>query len=337
MTPSRPSVSSPRRVIPIAAAPLPAARRLQWRRRLFQAGFYLLFIFAPVFDLFRFDFEADHAWLLGFEWRLGLDDFLAKRASSLEAGGNLLLRLFLPVFGVAAVVLWVAWKWGRLFCGWLCPHFPVVEFLNALFIRASGKPTLWQKTPLPAVRADGSSLRRDPRWWLTVVPAGVLIAFSWAVVLLTYVLPPAQIYGNLFALDFTRIQTLFLVIITTVLSLDFLLARHLFCRTMCSVGVFQSLIWMKNRGAMVVGFDRARASACSTCLPDRESACNAVCPMRLKPRSIKRHMFTCTQCALCLEACAETQQDNPQGPLLTWVSGEAARQNEAGFSAVVRD
>ena len=87
MTPSRPSVSAPRRVIPIAVAPLPAARRLQWRRRLFQAGFYLLFIFAPVFDLFRFDLEADHAWLLGCEWRLGLDDFLAKRASSLEAGG----------------------------------------------------------------------------------------------------------------------------------------------------------------------------------------------------------------------------------------------------------
>jgi polyferredoxin len=56
--------------------------------------------------------------------------------------------------------------------------------------------------------------------------------------------------------------------------------------------------------------------------------------MRLKPRSIKRHMFTCTQCALCLEACAETQQKNAEGPLLTWVSGEAARQNEAGFSAV---
>ncbi len=56
--------------------------------------------------------------------------------------------------------------------------------------------------------------------------------------------------------------------------------------------------------------------------------------MRLKPRSIKRHMFTCTQCALCLEACTESQQDNPDGPLLSWVSGEAARRNEAGFSAV---
>lgn len=318
-------------------APLPAARRLQWRRRLFQGGFYLLFILAPVFDLFRFDLDADHAWLLGFEWRLGLDDFLARRAGTLEAGGNLLLRLFLPVFGVAAVVLWIAWKWGRLFCGWLCPHFPIVEFLNGLFIRASGKPTLWEKGAMPAVGSEGLRRARDPRWWVLVAPAGVLLAFSWAVVLLTYVLPPTEIYGNLLALAFTRNQTIFLAIVTTALSVDFLFARHLFCRYMCSVGLFQSLVWMKNRDALVVGFDRVRASACSTCLPDRESACNAVCPMRLKPRSIKRHMFTCTQCALCLEACAETQQDNPQGPLLTWVSGEAARQNEARFSAAARD
>ncbi len=333
MSPKPPSAPSPR-VIPIAPAALPAARRLQWRRRLFQGGFYLLFILAPVFDLFRFDLDADHAWLLGFEWRLGLDDFLAKRASNVEAGTNLLLRLFLPVFGLAAVVLWISWKWGRLFCGWLCPHFSIVEGLNALFVRASGKPTLWEKAPLPAVRADGSRLRRDPHWWLLVVPVGVGLAFSWAVVLLTYVLPPAEIYANLAGLSFTRNQTVFLAIVTAALSVDFLFARHLFCRYMCSVGVFQSLIWMKNRDALVVGFDRARAGACSTCLPERESACNAVCPMRLKPRSIKRHMFTCTQCALCLEACAESQQHNPDGPLLSWVSGEAARRNEAGFSAV---
>ena len=28
------------------------------------------------------------------------------------------------------------------------------------------------------------------------------------------------------------------------------------------------------------------------------------------------------------------QRDNPNGPLLSWVSGEAARQNEAGFRTV---
>ena len=95
--------------------------------------------------------------------------------------------------------------------------------------------------------------------------------------------------------------------------------------------LFQSLVWMGNRDGMVVGFDRQRGSACNTCLPDRNSACDAVCPMRLNPRNIKRHMFTCTQCGQCLSACATAQQVNPEGALLRWVSDEDARKNEAGF------
>ena len=129
----------------------------------------------------------------------------------------------------------------------------------------------------------------------------------------------------------TRNQTIFLTASTAVLSMEFLFARHLFCRYACAVGLFQSLAWMGNRNAMVVGFQRKRSADCATCLPDRQSACDAVCPMRLTPRNIKRLMFTCTQCAQCVEACEQSQLDNPQGPLLQWVSHEAARQNEAGF------
>ena len=110
---------------------------------------------------------------------------------------------------------------------------------------------------------------------------------------------------------------------------EFLFARHLFCRYACAVGMFQSLAWMGNRTAMVVGFERDRAADCASCY----SACDHVCPMRLKPRNIKRTMFTCTQCAQCVSACETTQADNPNGPLLQWVSGEAARHNEAAFAA----
>lgn len=152
--------------------------------------------------------------------------------------------------------------------------------------------------------------------------------------LLTYVLPPSAIYSNLWHGVLILRQLVLIGIVTTILSIDFLFTRHFFCRYMCSVGMFQRFTWLKNPAALVVGFDRQRASACSNCPPDREAACNTVCPMRLKPRSIKRHLFTCTQCALCLEACAETQLDNSEGPLLVWVSDEAARQNEAGFSAM---
>ena len=58
--------------------------------------------------------------------------------------------------------------------------------------------------------------------------------------------------------------------------------------------------------------------------------------MRLKPRNVKRWMFACTQCGQCISACGTVNRDNPQGPLLRWVSNEAARNNEAGFSALSR-
>lgn len=311
----------------------PAARVLQTRRRLLQAGFFALFILAPVFDLLRYDLQANHAWLLGFEWRLGMEDFVAGRIGALEAAANVLLRLFLPLLLGAALFLWVASRWGRLYCGWLCPHFSVVEAINRLMLRASGKPSLWERKPLPPWEADGWPRRRDARWWALVVPTAVAVALLWAVVLLTYLLPPAEIYSNLIRGTLTRNQTIFITAATLVLSAEFLFARHLFCRFVCAVGLFQSLAWMGNRAAMVVGFERRRASDCSRCLPERQSACDAACPMRLTPRNIKRHMFTCTQCAQCLSACDQTQHDNPEGPLLRWVSGAAARENEAGFRA----
>lgn len=328
------SPARPQRVIPIAVAGSAAPRSRQGKRLAFQVGFFVLFVLAPVFDLFRYDLNADHAWLLGMEWRLGLDDFLAGKATALEAAGNIMLRLFVPLLAGAGLFIWAAWKWGRLYCGWLCPHFSVVETINKLMARASGKPSVWEKFALPRWNTDGSPRRVDVRWWAVVVPAAVAFAFLWAVVLLTYLLPPAEVYGNLFSGNLTRNQFIFITAATVVLSLEFLFARHLFCRFVCAVGLFQSLAWMSNKDAMVVGFKRDRASDCASCLPERQSACDAVCPMRLKPRNIKRHMFTCTQCAQCVDACGETQRDNPDGPLLAWVSGEAARQNEAGFRAI---
>ena len=145
-------------------------------------------------------------------------------------------------------------------------------------------------------------------------------AFLWAVTLLTYLLPPKEVYGNLLMGTLTRNQAIFLTAATLALVLELTLARHLFCRFGCALGLFQSLAWMGNRRALVVGFDKRRATACQGC----EDACDAACPMRLHPRTIKRKMFTCTQCAQCISACRQVQEGNPQGPLLRWVQGEAA-------------
>ena len=110
--PANPPARKPQRVIPIAPAPAAGAASapaMQRRRSALQVGFFVLFVLAPVFDLFRYDLDADHAWLLGMEWRLGLDPFLAGEASALEAAGNIIVRLFVPLLGVAALVIGGAW------------------------------------------------------------------------------------------------------------------------------------------------------------------------------------------------------------------------------------
>lgn len=295
---------------------------LQDRRLLARIGFFVLFVLAPPLDIFRLDLNLGHFILFGWDWTLGIDPFLRGEAGAGEAALNLFLRGFLPILLLGGGLLWVAWRYGRLYCGWLCPHFSVVEFINGLMLRASGKPTLWEKQPLPERLPDGSIRRPDRRWWPVTLLAVVLFSFIWAVTLLTYLLPPQEIYGNLFTGQLTRNQAVFIGAATLAFCVEFLLARHLFCRFGCAVGLFQSLAWMANKRAMVVGFDGGRASACADC----NAACDNACPMRLKPRSIKRKMFTCTQCAQCISACTEVQAPHNMPPLLQWVQDECALQ-----------
>jgi ferredoxin-type protein NapH len=322
-----------RRVIPIKNITAPA-RRQRWRS-LAQISFFLLFVFAPVFDLFRFDLTTGHAWILTLPWHLGIDEFRAGNVTGLQASANILLRLFIPVLGAALLFILAAWRWGRLYCGWLCPHFSAVETINQLMRRASGRPSLWERHPLPPRQPDGAPVAQHPLWWIPTVGVALGFAAAWAVVLLTYLLPPAEVYGNLLRLEPTRNQFIFLTAATLVLTMEFLFARHLFCRFGCAVGLFQSLAWMSNRGALVVGYRRDRAAECAACYAaggPEHPACEGVCPMRLKPRTPKVRMFTCTQCAQCISACADVQARQGRTGLLRWVDKAQARRNEAQVS-----
>lgn len=295
---------------------------LQDKRLLFRLGFFILFILAPPLDLFRFDLTQGHFILLGLDWTLGLDPFLRGEVGPGSAALSLLLRGFLPLLLLGGGLFWVSWRYGRLYCGWLCPHFSVVEMINGMMRRASGKPTLWEKQPLPERQPTGERIIPDQRYWPPTLILVLTFAFLWAVVLLTYLLPPEQIYGNLIHSELTRNQAVFIGVGTLAFTVEFLFARHLFCRFGCAIGLFQSLVWMANKRAMVVGYDAPRASACASC----NAACDNACPMRLKPRSIKRKMFTCTQCAQCVSACTDVQAAHSAPSLLKWVQDECALQ-----------
>lgn len=300
--------------------------RLQIGRLLSRMAFFALFVLAPPLDIFRFDLYQNHFILFGMDWTLGLDAFQQGEISETEAAFNLIARGFIPLALVAGALLYTAWRWGRLYCGWLCPHFSVVETINSLMRRSSGKPTLWEKNPLPAEQADGS-VQQAQRWiWLPTMSAILLFSFVWAVSLMTYLLPPEVIYGNLFSGELTRNQFTFIAVATLLFFIEFTFARHLFCRFGCALGLFQSLAWMSNDKAMVVGFDRRQASTCKSC----NNACDNGCPMRLKPRTIKRKMFTCTECGECIAACTKVQQQQGKQTLLRWVHDECAKPVVSG-------
>ncbi len=304
----------------------------QRRRRGFQAAFFTLFLLAPILDIFRLDLNLGHFILFGHNWTLGLDAFIAGQISPAQATLNIILRGFLPLLAIVLAFGWTAWKYGRLYCGWLCPHFSVVETINNLMRRASGKASLWDREPLADRRPDGRPVHRDRRYWALVVIAVLGFGFTWATVLLTYLLPPKEIYANLLSLSLTRNQMLFIGVGTVLFSIEFMFARHLFCRFACAVGVFQSFVWMANPKAMVVSFDRANAARCKGCY----NACDDECPMRIKPRSIKRHMFNCTECGQCLSACETVQGARGQPSLLSWKFGQQALPESAPNKAARR-
>ena len=308
----------------LASIPSKAGAR-QRRRRFFQFGFFALFLFAPALDLLRFDLNDTQLWVLGMRWTLGIDAFRAGQISANEVALNIVLRAFLPAIVLIGTFLGVAWRWGRLYCGWLCPHFSLVETLNDILQRACGKLSLWDKHATKHGTRAPQAL-----WWPVFAFSCALFGFLWAITLLTYLLPPAQIWGNLIHGTLTPNQARFLVIGSAVFTAEFAFARHLFCRFGCAVGLFQSLVWMANPKGMVVAFDRDNARDCRTCTTAHSpqgSACDNGCPMRLNPRNIKRMMFSCVQCGQCLDNCDESQGAQQREPVLEWkVGADAIRE-----------
>ncbi len=286
-------------------------------------SFYLLFLLAPWLDIFRFDLTAGHFVILGHAWIFGLEPSQYQCFDTPTQVRHLVLNFILPVVFLVAAFIFISWKYGRLYCGWLCPHFSVVESINRLMERYLGRVTFWEKASI-----EHKGISR----WLIVLSACIIIAFVWAFTILSYVIPPQNLIQGIIDVHLSFGPVIFLLLMTLVLTLDFFFARHLFCKYGCSVGMLQSFAWMGNRKALVIGFDKSRASLCQSC----DNECDKACPMRLPVRGIKRAKITCTQCGICLNACdaVQVKAHNNEPRVINWVSGNKAIEVDrkaAGF------
>jgi len=287
---------------------------LQHKRLITRTAFFALFLLAPALNIFRYDLTETRFILFGFPLSFNLDMNWVLQSTPAEVAGQILFWFVLPILVLVPIVLWIAFKWGRLYCGWLCPHFSVVETINDLMTRITGHPTLWE-----ALRKGTTGKLVH---WAGLILVCSLIGFSWALALLSYLLPPIPLYLDLVTGQLSLYPTIFLAVATTVFTCDFLFARHLFCKYGCAFGLAQSIAWMANGRGRVVTFDTKRAAACRDCT----KACDIACPMRLPTRSHKRAKFSCTQCLQCVSACREVQKNNPEGSLLTWEPGTPGKQ-----------
>lgn len=288
---------------------------LQQSRITAKITFFALFLFAPLLNIFRFDLDLGHFIIFGQAWTISIDSIL-HGGDSVDAAIKIFTRVLLPGIAFVAVSGGLIWKYGRIYCGWLCPHFSVVELINDLMLKKLNRVTLWEK-------ASKKSQGLIPKFIVFI--AAISMAFVWAVGLLSYLLDPQMLLSGLANVDLDFGASVFITVATIVFTVDFIFARHVFCKYGCALGIFQSLIWMANNKAMVIKFDRARAKACRECESyNKHKPCDQACPMRLPTRNMKRAKFTCTQCVQCVSACNDVQKDNPEGGLLKWVNGDEA-------------
>jgi len=284
-------------------------------RSMTKLSFFVLFICAPLLNIFRFDLDLGHFIIFGQSWTINIAPILYG-GDSIDAAIKIFVRVLIPGMVFVGIMGFIIWKYGRIYCGWLCPHFSVVEMINDLMLKQLNRVTIWEK-------ASKKSSHYLPKF--TIFIAAASMAFIWAVGLLSYLLDPKILLVDLVNLNLDFRSVIFITVATIVFTADFIFARHVFCKYGCALGLFQSLIWMANNKAMVIKFDRARAKACRECEHSNgHKPCDQACPMRLPTRNMKRAKFTCTQCVECVSACNEVQKNNPGGGLLAWVSGDEA-------------
>lgn len=80
------------------------------------------------------------------------------------------------VLSFIVIVSFIIWKMGRIYCGWLCPHFSVVEIFNDMMLKYLNRVTIWEKA---STKTNGMLP------WILVFFSCALMAFVWAFSLLT--------------------------------------------------------------------------------------------------------------------------------------------------------
>jgi ferredoxin-type protein NapH len=268
-----------------------------FRGLLVQPLFFAFWFLSPVLHVFQLDVIHQRMIVLG-------------QAFPFEQWA----MMWVPIvfFGCVLLIAFVSTLWGRLFCGWVCPHNTLTEWTQTvrIFIGLGQKPFY---------------LTQLEKQWPGFRLLMGLISLLWASAI-TYMI------STLFLFYFVPVEwfwqklqtgTLPMIIwwgqgLLMLIGLFMIYAGHEFCRSACPYGLSQSLSayistkWIPMEIRYKNGMDLTECKSCH--------ACQSVCPVDIDPRDPENLVVGigegCFNCGECIDACSYVRSAHGKGNLL---------------------
>lgn len=218
---------------------------------------------------------------------------------------------WLPIvfYGLVVMIGIVSVVYGRLFCGWVCPHNTLTEWtkpFRAVF-NLEPMPLAWQRVfnQYPALRHIFNIIS---------LPIGIFICWQLTVILSAYIVPWAWIQAQ-YSEGQPHIALLSGHIIYTLISLFLLYTGHEFCRNVCPYGMAQSVsAYQEGKWKpMEIAFTgESIENDCKTC-----TACQTACIVNIDPRKSENlvvgQFYGCFNCGECIDACKQVHVKKTDG------------------------
>jgi ferredoxin-type protein NapH len=187
--------------------------------------------------------------------------------------------LLVPAFlgSAIGVTLFYFLLGGRTFCSWVCPVYLLTELADKLRLRLGTGERI-----LPLATKN----------WLLL---SIFLITGVTGLPLFEIMSPIGMTGRAIAVG----GWLALVCLVGLLVIEVVLARRLWCRSLCPLGGFYALVG--RLAPLRLRFHQVRCTACGEC--------SRVCPVAevlapsLERGTAQIHSGDCTRCACCIDCC----------------------------------
>ncbi|MEM0952393.1 MAG: 4Fe-4S binding protein [Cyanobacteria bacterium P01_H01_bin.74] len=287
-----------------------------FRGKLIQPAFWALFFLSPVFNVFRLDMI--HQTLV---WLGNSHAFSVKTLMWLPFG----------FYGAVIVIAIISFVWGRVFCGWACPHNTLTEWTKPVrvVLGLESKTTFFKRPRLP-----GWLKQRIPWVKKRAVQVGFMVLMGFilttllSVLLSFYVVPPDWVMRQYFNGN-PHIALVMGHGLLLLIGMFLLLAGNNFCRACCPYGMAQSISAYHENSPwrpMEIQFSASAENDCKHC-----KACQLICPVDIDPRNatltgqVAVGQFEgCFNCGECIDVCSFIHKH-------IGTKGDAFKKTDIGF------